>query len=111
MSCTKDKENPTISITSPENHSNHMIGGAVSVSATFSDDLELSYYHVHIGNENGNHTMEFMYEDYGSLTGKTYEFTNSISVPDTIGSVYYLHFQVLDTQGKETKEKIMLHFM
>lgn len=110
-SCKKDKENPVITVNSPENHSDQMLGGTMSVNAIFTDDIELSEYHVHIGDIDGNHVMEFMYEDHSSITGSSHEFTDVINIPDSIGMVYYLHFEVTDTEGKETNERIMLHFM
>jgi hypothetical protein len=111
VSCKKDKENPTIVIAEPANHSDHLWGTEVHIEATFEDDQNLKSYHIHIGNEAGAHMSEFEVEFEGDITGKTYDFHEHFMVPDSIESVYYLHLEVTDAEGKSSEEKLMLHFM
>lgn len=110
-SCKKDKENPTITINLPVNHSNHTKGAEIHIEASFTDDRELKSYHIHIGTESGEHTPEFDVEFEGDLSGKIFDFHEHFHSPTTIGSVYYLHFEVMDAEGKSANEKVMLHFM
>jgi hypothetical protein len=110
-SCKKDKENPVITVSSPEEHSEHVWGSKFNISAQFSDDIELANYHVHIGDSSGEHTHEFDYEREGNISGFTYDFSGNITVPDSIGMMYWLHFEVMDAESKSTSKKVMLHFM
>lgn len=111
VSCKKDKENPTITIAEPADHSEHLWGAEMHVEATFEDDRELKSYHIHIGNETGDHMPEFDVEFEGDISGKSYDFHEHVVVPDSIGAEYYLHFEVTDAEGKSTEQKLMLHFM
>jgi len=110
-SCKKDKENPIITISSPENHSDIMQGGTIEAKATFTDDKELAKYHVHIGDVDGEHVHDFHDAEFtGDLTDESFEFSQTISIPDSLSmDVYYLHFFVTDAEGKESTEKLMLH--
>ncbi|MBK6952229.1 MAG: DUF4625 domain-containing protein [Crocinitomicaceae bacterium] len=111
VSCKKDKENPTILIAEPINHSEHLWGSEVHIEATFADDRDLKSYHIHMGTEAGDHTPEFNIEFTGDISGKSYDFHEHFMVPDSIEHVYYLHFEVTDAEGKSTEAKLMLHFM
>lgn len=110
VSCKKDKENPTITIAEPINHSHLHWGDEVHIECTFADDRALASYHIHIGTELGTHTPEFDIEFSGDIDGKSYDFHEHFVAPDSIEMVYYLHFEVTDDEGKITTEKVMLHF-
>jgi len=109
--CKKDKENPTIIIAEPINHSEHSIGSELHIEVSFEDDRELKSYHIHIGNEAGDHMPEFDLKFEGDITGKTYDFHEHFVIPTGISSVYYLHFEVTNAEGKSSTDKVMLHFM
>ena len=110
-SCKKDKESPSIVISEPANHSEHMMGSEIHIEAVFSDDRDLASYKVYIGTEEGALTPEFDVQYNGTISGKVYEFHEYFMVPTSIEMVYYLHFEVTDAEGKSTTEKVMLHFM
>lgn len=110
-SCKKDKENPTITINTPSNHQEFTWGTELHIEATFEDDRELASYHVYIGNEAGEHAHEFELEFSGNITGDSFDFHEHYVIPNAIDMVYYLHFVVKDAEGKESTEKLMLHFM
>ena len=111
FSCNKDKEDPTITIAQPTDHSNHTKGEMLHIEATFEDDQDLSSYSIHIGDENGNHAADFDFHSHGSISGKSHEFHEHTMIPDTIGMVYYLHFEVTDAEGKKSTASHMMHFM
>lgn len=110
-SCKKDKENPEITINEPANHSEHLWGGEVHIEATFSDDRDLKSYHIYIGTEAGAETPEFTVDFAENISGKSFDFHEHFIVPDSVESVYYLHFSVTDAEDKTTTDKLMLHFM
>lgn len=110
-SCGKDEEAPKISVSSPANHSEHHMGDEIAVSATFTDDTDLASYSAMIGDEAGEHTHAFHFEDEGDIEGKEYKYSKTITVPSKdLEMVYYLHFKVKDAEGNEATEKVMLHF-
>ncbi len=110
-SCKKDKENPIITVSSPANHSNIMLGSTLDVQAVFTDDKELAEYHVHMGDQAGEHVHDFHDVEYTkSITGDSYQFSEQINIPEMLSSeVYYLHFELTDAEGKISTERIMLH--
>ena len=109
-SCKKDKENPTILITSPANHAHFESGDHIEASATFEDDQALKSYHVHVGDEEGNHSHDWSYSDEGELTGTSFEWKDDLHPPDSLPMMLYLHFEVSDEEGKVTNDKVMMHF-
>ena len=111
FSCNKDKSAPTVLIVQPEAHTNFSTGDMIHIEATFEDDKELASYSIFMGDENGNHASDFHYMESSSISGKSFEFHEHTMVPDSIGMVYYLHFQVTDAEDKTTSESVMLHFM
>tara|TARA_Y100000385_G_C12803815_1_gene513052 strand:+ start:187 stop:570 length:384 start_codon:yes stop_codon:yes gene_type:complete len=111
ISCKKDKESPVITITQPTNHSNHNKGEMLHIDANFDDDVELANYSIYIGDENGDHSADFHFMVSEDISGKSFELHKHIMIPDTVGMVYYLFFNVTDAEEKSTSESIMLHFM
>jgi hypothetical protein len=107
--CKKDKENPEISVSNPVEHTHFTAGTSMTVSARFTDDRELASYHAHVADVNGNHVMDFMWESEGDIAGKTFDLTEIVSIPGGLDSVYYLHFEVVDAEGKSTEESIEFH--
>jgi hypothetical protein len=111
VACTKDKEDPVITITSPENHSHFPWGSTVDVTATFSDDQDLKYFKVYWGDEDGEALHPFMYEDEGSIEGESYDYSVRLDIPDTAHHDHaFFHFEVEDAEGKTATNKLMLHF-
>lgn len=111
ISCSDkaDTTAPTISVTAPAAHSHYDMGTEFSIDATFEDE-NLSYFHVHLGDESGNHVHELDYEATGNITGTSYHFTDTVQIPDSLGMMYWLHFEVVDTESNESKESVMIHF-
>ena len=109
-SCKKDKEDPTITITSPENHSEHHEGSSVNLKATFADDRDLASYEVMVGDVDGNHIHEFHFEDENEISGESYDYSSTLTFPDSLSlDAYYVHFMVTDAEGKTASDKLMLH--
>ncbi len=108
-SCKKDKENPTIVVSSPIEHTIFLPGANLQVTATFSDDRGLNSYHVHIGDAAGNHVDEFDWEESGMTSELSYSFSSQTIIPDTILGVYYIHFEAMDAEGKITEKSIEIH--
>lgn len=109
-SCKKDKENPTITVESPTEHSEHKWGDQVHVEATFSDDRGLKKYSVIMGDTDGNHLHSFDFEKTGEISGKMYDFHEHFVVPNSAEMMAWLHFSVTDEEDKTTTKKWMLHF-
>lgn len=110
-SCGKDDEAPKISVSSPANHSEYHLGADITVTATFTDDTDLASYKTMIGDEAGEHTHAFHFEDEGEIEGTEHKYSKTISIPtEGLETVYYLHFMVKDAEGNEATEKVMLHF-
>jgi len=109
---TEDKEDPTISISSPANHSTHQKGSSIHVHADFADDIDLASYHVHMSDNaaGSSHSSLFDFHESSSISGKSYEFHTDLTVPDSTLTVHWLHFEVIDAEGKTTTNKVMLHF-
>lgn len=109
-SCKKDKEDPTITIETPAEHSVHKWGDQVHVEATFEDDRGLKNYHVLLGDANGNHLHSFDFENSGTISGLTYDFHEHFTVPDSAEMMAWLYFTVTDEENKTGTQKWMLHF-
>lgn len=82
----------------------------MNLSIEFSDDKELSYYHIHIGDQLGEHVLAFPFHESGEISGKNYSYKSTVQIPENIESVYYLHVEVKDKQGNATNQQLMLHF-
>lgn len=108
--CKKDEEAPLITINSPANHSDFAMGSSIAVDATFEDERELKSYKVFIGTEDGEPTSDFSFSQEGELTGKSFEYSASITIPDNIDFIYYLHFEVTDKKDNVGTANHMLHF-
>ena len=112
FSCNKDKNEPTITVAQPANHSNHSLGNMLHIEATFEDDVDLKSYSIFIGDVDGNHTHDFHYMTDSTISGTSYEFHEHTMIPDSLNSMeYYLHFNVTDAADKVTSEAIMIHVM
>lgn len=110
-SCKKDKEDPTITIEEPAENTEFSGGAIIHVHADFADDRELASYIVEIGDEAGEHVEGFHSDDDGSISGTSYEYSNEITVPDSLSvATFYLHFLVTDAEGKTATEKLKLNF-
>ena len=114
VGCNKDEESPSITVNSPDEHHTFTAydnGTSFTVDATFADDQDLATYSVEIGDADGNHIHEFHNDDSGTISGTSYNYTNTIDVPDSLSlSMFYLHFTVTDAMGKSTTLKWMLHY-
>lgn len=109
-SCKKDKEDPTISITTPAEHSTHNWGDEVHINATFADDRGLKSYEVMVGDEAGMHDHMFDFHKSGTAEGLSYDFHEHFMVPDSAMMMRWVHFTVTDAEDKTASQKWMLHF-
>jgi len=108
--CSKDDEAPEIDITTPANHSEHQMGDELHITAEFTDNEALASCRVAVGDENGDHTHDFHFEEEKDIDGTSYTLHTHTDIPEEIDEVYYLHFEVTDAEGNSTSQKSMLHF-
>ena len=111
VSCKKDKENPVIIMNIPEEHSEHTWGSLVHIEATFTDDLEFKQYDIFMGDEDGNYDTDIDFMRSGDVQGISYDFHDRFIVPDSVGTVSYIHIEVEDNEGKISNLKWMIHFL
>ena len=117
LSCSKkDKENPSISVAMPTNHSYHMTGEHFMVQAYFSDNEQLNSFHIFLNeNNNGTGSSEevFEFDTTGTFTAPMDTIMLHIMVPanaDTINS-YNLMIAAMDEAGNAADTvDLMLHF-
>ena len=109
-SCKKDKENPTITVTEPTEHSTHKWGAEVHIHADFEDDRGLKSYEVMVGDEAGTHDHMFDWHKMGTAEGVSHHFHEHFMVPDSAMSMRWVHFTVTDAEDKVTTKSWMLHF-
>ena len=109
ISCTKDKESPAITITSPPIGAEMHWGDIFHAEATFSDDKKLASYHVHIGDSAGNHIESWDYEDAENVTKGIFTWNDHIAVPDSVPDSVWLYFEVIDEVGKITEDEIKIY--
>lgn len=110
VACKKDKENPTISISTPAEHTTFNWGETVHIEAEFEDDRALKSYSVMMGDEEGNHDHDFDFMISEDIDGMSYHFHEHFMVPDSVAMMAWLHFTVVDAEDKSTSQKWMLHF-
>lgn len=111
-SCKKDKEDPTITVTSPEEHKEHSMGTEVHVEATFTDDRDLKHYHVTVVDAatGGDHIHGFGFMDEGDISGTSYDYHGHFDVPAEAPMMAWISFEVEDAEGKTTTLTWMQHF-
>ena len=109
-SCKKDKEDPVITVSTPEEHTEHLWGAEVHINASFTDDRGLKNYEVLLGDESGSHDHDFDFEKTGDISGVSYDFHEHFVVPDSAMTMRWVHFSVTDMEDKTTTIKWMLHF-
>lgn len=110
-SCKKDKEDPTITIETPAQHSEHAWGAEVHIKANFSDDRALKSYVVMVGDEAGTHDNMFDFMRAGDISGLSHDFHDHFVVPNNAAAMRWVHFTVTDEEGKVSTKKWMLHFV
>lgn len=108
-SCTNDTEAPSVNFISPANHSNHEMGDELHIKAIFTDNEALASYKLYMGDEEGNPTHDFHFEEEQSIEGTSHEIHTHTDIPSDLAEIYYLHYTVEDAEGNSVSEKIMLH--
>ncbi len=109
-SCNKDKEDQTITLSTPAEHSHFDRGTMMHVEMKFADDQNLKSYDVEFANQDGSHNHNFHHSDSGSIDGSEYDFHTMIEVPSTAPDMLWLHVTVTDAEGKEVTDSFMYHF-
>ena len=110
ISCNKDKEAPTITVSTPTEHSHYLWGAAVHFEAEITDDQGLKSYTAMMVDADGNHepTIDFM--ESGEISGTSYELHEHFMVPNEAPMMAWLQITAVDMEDKTTEIKWMLHF-
>jgi hypothetical protein len=109
-SCKKDKEDPTITVSTPAAQSVHLYENEVHIDATFEDDQGLKSYTVMVGDADGTMLTAFDFMETGTISGLTYNFHDHFSVPTDGPMMAWIYFTVVDAEDKSITKKWMLHF-
>lgn len=109
-SCKKDKQDPTIEVTTPDEHSEHTWGSEVHINANFEDDQGLKSYTVMVTDADGNHDHAFDFMKTGDISGVSYTFHEHFVVPDSAEHMRWINFSVTDAEDKTATATWMLHF-
>ncbi len=109
-SCKKDKEDPTITVSTPEQHTHFNWGDEVHIEASFADDRGLKNYTVMMVDADGNHQDDFDFMKTGTTTELTYDFHDHFMVPDDAPMMAWVQFNVTDAEDKTATLTWMLHF-
>ncbi len=109
-SCNKDKEDPTIEESTPEQHSEHKWENEVHLNATFSDDKDLKSYTVKIVDGADNELSAFNFTHTHEISGMSYKFHEHFEVPTNAPMMAWVKFMVIDAEDKTAEMKWMLHF-
>lgn len=108
--CNKDKEAPTVTVTSPAEHSEFHAMDEVHLEATLADDKELASYSLMIGDVDGEHIHGFHHDESGNASGTEQELHTMITIPDSAGvSMFFVHITATDAEGKTGSASHMLH--
>lgn len=110
-SCKKDKEDPTIVVAEPEDHSEFHWGEEIHAEAAFGDDRELSSYRVYVGTSDGSVASELNADFSGSISGSSYDFHEHVMIPDSVTGMFYVYFKVTDAEDKSATAQRMIHIM
>ena len=109
FSCSKFNKNPSISKIRPIEHTHFSAGSTIEIKALFKDNEQLASYTCRIGDANGNSLLDFAWEESSSLSGKKFNLSTSAQIPKEIDGVFYIIFQVIDTDGNITDKSIEFH--
>ncbi|NOQ75008.1 MAG: DUF4625 domain-containing protein [Crocinitomix sp.] len=109
-SCKKDKEDPTITVSTPAQHSHFNWGDEVHIEADFADDRGLKDYAVMMVDADGNHLSTIDFMKTGTTSELTYEFHEHFVVPDSAPMMAWVQFTVTDAEDKAATLEWMLHF-
>lgn len=99
--CSKFSSKPIVKVSDPFQHIRFSAGQSFDVKAKFTDNKALASYHVCVSDAAGNPYSDFNVEDAGTLSGKEYTYNRSVQTPASANGTYYLHFVVVDSDGKE----------
>ncbi|MFT5821382.1 MAG: hypothetical protein ACI8ZM_002635 [Crocinitomix sp.] len=109
-SCKKDKENPTITVTIPAQHTHFNWGDEVHIEANFADDRGLKDYTVMLVDADGNHQHEFDFMKTGTTSELSFDFHDHFIVPNDAPLMAWVKFTVTDADDKTGTLTWMLHF-
>lgn len=109
-SCKKDKEDPTITVSTPEQHKHFNWGDEVHIEATFEDDRGLKGYTVMMVDADGNHQDDFDFMKTGTTSELTYDFHEHFTVPNDAPMMAWVKFTLTDAEDKAASSTWMLHF-
>lgn len=109
-SCKKDKEDPTITVNTPAQHTTYNWGQEVHVDATFADDKGLKSYVVTVVDADGNHIHAFNFMETGETKEASYGFHEHFVVPTDAPEMAWVQFTVTDGEDKTAVVEWMLHF-
>lgn len=109
VSCNKDRENPTITVSEPGDGVEYHWGDQVHLEAMFEDNEELKSIHVFIGNASGDVDADLNVSFSQTIDGPVYEFHEHANVPDSADGEYFVHFEAVDEEENSmtTKRRIV----
>lgn len=107
-STPKDTTKPSVSLTSPNDKDEFISGNEISISATITDDTELSQAKIEIHEAFDGHThlktgaTAFEWDSIIDLTGKQTTLNIKVAIPiDVAAGTYHFTIKVLDKAGNE----------
>ncbi|MDL5049054.1 DUF4625 domain-containing protein [Oscillatoria amoena NRMC-F 0135] len=106
----KDTTKPVISLSTPKSGDEFVSGGKINISATFSDNKELSQYKIEIHDDFDGHTHlktgspAFAYSKIVGISGASNTLNLAIDIPqDVAAGAYHLIINALDKAGNEAE--------
>lgn len=109
-SCTQDDEDeeaPVISIIAPGDHGDYEAGDMLQYRISFSDNEDLSEYHIDIhvagGHDHGKRDeIEWDHEEVGQLSGVSQTIEGQIEIPSNAAhGEYHFNVECTDAAGNE----------
>jgi len=107
--CSKIKGAPSIYVTNPIEHTHFDNGHTFQIAASFTDNNGLASYQLTVSDASGNTLTDFGLDDSGSLSGKSHTYSGTVNIPNGIEGTYYLHFIVIDDEGKKNDKLHEFH--
>lgn len=106
----KDTTKPVITLSTPKSGDEFVSGGKINISATFSDNKELSQYKIEIHDDFDGHTHlktgspAFAYSKIVGISGTSNTLNLAIDIPQDVATgAYHLIINALDKAGNEAE--------
>jgi hypothetical protein len=103
VACSKFSSKPIIKVSNPIQHTHFDAGQSIDMKAKFTDNKGLASFHFCVSDAAGNTHNAFNTSEEGVLSGKDFTLNRTIHTPAAAEGTYYLHFIVVDSDGKENE--------